>query len=125
MIGKINIYLLIGSFFLIVSVLFIGLFRDDEFYQPSLFLKYRPTFKMEFYSPIGMSDFEISDLSPEKQKEEIAFQDFVIDHGVQYPGDKCRFIPFLLIQLTLTFLSFGFFKRKAIYLLIHFLINLV
>lgn len=112
--------------------LFVGIFRDDEFYEPNLFLKYRPTFKVNFYSPTGMQDFELNDLSPERKAEEIAFQEFVIQQHIQGNSAPIRdCLPFILIQLTVTFLSFGFFKirrnftYKAWQLPVHFLSCLI
>ena len=71
---RLNIYVIIGAFFVILTWLFVGLFRDDEFYEPDLFTKYRPTLKVNFYSPIGMQDLKVDDLSSDKKAEEIALQ---------------------------------------------------
>lgn len=108
-----NIYIWLGTIFLILTWLFVGLFRDDEFYELSLFTKYRPTFKVMFYSPIGMQDLAIEDLPPDKQLEETAFQEFVIQQHEQN-NDQAGFwyLPFLLIQLTLTFMTFGILKSN-------------
>ncbi|MFT3682151.1 MAG: hypothetical protein QM791_17890 [Ferruginibacter sp.] len=112
--------------------LFVGIFRDSEFYEPSIFTKYRPTFKVFFYTPIGESDLEMEELSTSKQSEEIAFQEFVIKQHQQYNSDsKLWYLPFILIQLTLTFLCFGIFKNwtnltyKNWQLAVHFLINII
>ena len=112
--------------------LFTGLFRDDEFYEPTIFGKHRPTTKLFFYSPSGQSDLTIKDLSLDKQKEEIAFQEFVIKQGQQNSSTpKLWYLPPILIQLTLTFLTFGLYKVrlssnfKNWQLSIHFFINLI
>jgi hypothetical protein len=113
-----NIYILAGTIFLILTWLFVGLFRDDEFYEPMLFTKYRPTFKVMFYTPIGMQDLEIKDLPADKQPEEIAFQEFVIKQNIQNnAGARLWYLPFTLIQLTLTFMTFGVSrsKRNSVY----------
>ena len=108
-----NIYFLFGTVFIIISWLFIGLFRDDEFFEADLFTKYRPTFKVNFYSPIGMQDLKLEDLPTGEKSEEIAFQDFVMNRDIQNSNDaRLWYLPFILIQLTLTFLSFGIFKIK-------------
>ena len=108
-----NIYILVATVFIILTWLFVGLFRDNEFYEPKLFTKYRPTFKVNFYSPIGMQDLKIDDLPTERKTEEIAFQEFVIKRHIQNNSDaKLWYLPFILIQLTLTFLSFGILKIK-------------
>src|SRR5258706_3061491 len=101
---KTNVFLILGTAFLLLTWLFTGVFRDDEFYDPDLFTKYRATFKVYFSSPIGMQDMKIEDLSPNGQLEEIAFQEFVIKQEIQNNGNgHLWFMPYVLIQLTLTF----------------------
>ena len=108
-----NIYLLFGTVFLILTWIFVGLYRDDEFYEPNLFTKYRPTFKVNFYSPIGQSDLTVNDLSADKQVEEIAFQEFVIKRHIQNNSNaQLWYLPLILIQLLLTFFSLGVLKSK-------------
>ena len=70
----------IGIFILTTSVLvrlFFGVYLDDEFGDKNLFMKHRPTWKWRFYTPIGMSDLKIEDLSNEKQIEEKYYDEFV------------------------------------------------
>ena len=123
---KPNIYLIVGTVFLLLTWLFVGLFRDDEFYEPELFIKHRPTFKTNFYSPTGMSDLTVNDLTADKQVEEIAFMEFVDNRNRQL-----WFLPFILIQFTLTLLMLGFYKlRQTItfknwQLPAHFFINII
>lgn len=105
-------YLLIGILSLILTILFIGIFADDEFYELGIFTKHKPTSKLYFYSPTGMSDLTLLDLSKSNQKEELAFDEFIIKTGVQFPGNKFDFLPYLLIQLSLTFLALSGFKIK-------------
>lgn len=108
-----NIYILLGTVFIILTWFFVGLYRDDEFYEPNLFTKYQPTFKVNFYSPTGQSDLTVSDLSADKQVEEIAFQEFVIKRHIQNNSNaQLWYLPLILIQLTLTFFSFGVLKSK-------------
>lgn len=126
MIFKPNIYLIVGTVFIILTWLFVGLFRDDEFCELDIFIKHHPTFKVNFYSPTGMSDLTVNDLSADKQVEEIAFEEFVNKRNRQL---WC--IPFILIQLVLTSLVFGFYKLrqnitfKIWQLPAHFFINVV
>jgi len=122
----------IPIFSLLITILFTGVFRDDEFYEPYIFLKHRPTFKLLFISPIGMSDKTLDDLSPEMQNEELMFEEFVIHQGVQYPGNHwLSFIPVLLIQLTLSLFTIGLlrfrFQNARHYWkpLIHYMFNLM
>lgn len=129
---RLNIYLILGIVFIILTWLFVGFFRDDEFNQPNLFTKYRPTFKVNFYSPVGMQDLELNYLSSDRKIEEIAFQEFVIKQHIQNSSDaRLWYLPFILIQLTFTFFSFGYYKikRKLVYknwqLPAHFIICLV
>lgn len=110
---RLNIYLIIGAFFVILTWIFVGLFRDDEFYEPNLFTKYRPTLKVNFYSPIGMQDLKVDDLLSDKKAEEIAFQEFVMKRNIQNNNNPSLwYLPYILIQLTLSFFSFGFLKMK-------------
>lgn len=104
---KPNIYLIVGIVCLLLTWLFVGLFRDGEFDEPGLFTKHRPTFKVNFYSPTGMSDLTVNDLTEDKQVEEIAFEEFVYKRNHQL-----WFLPFILIQSTLTLLIFGFYKLR-------------
>ncbi|NRD19491.1 hypothetical protein HNV08_05485 [Winogradskyella eckloniae] len=77
--GKIGV-LLIGI--LIVSKFWIGIYTHDEFGGRHLFMKHRPIWKTFFYSPIGMSDVQLSALTIEKQKEHILFKEFITDRGL-------------------------------------------
>ena len=62
--------------------LFCGVYIHDEFLERHFFIKHRPTWKWTFYSPLGMSDNKIEDLSKEKQTEEKYFNEFVRDQGL-------------------------------------------
>ena len=125
-----NKFLLFGVLALIASILFVGVYEDDEFSEYGIFTKHKPTIQLFFYSPIGMSDRTITDLPEELQNEEIAFKDFVLKKGVQYPG-KVDFIPFLLIQLALTFLAIGIYRIKFkkpfdnFVLPLHYIVNFI
>lgn len=126
---KPNTNLLIGFFFLLITWLFVGIFRDDEFNESGLFIKHKPSFKIEFYSPSGMSDLTINDLPEPEKSEEIAYEEFVSN---QYEfRQETSFLIFPLIQFTLTFLSFGLIRSKGgnpnywIQLPAHFLFCLI
>lgn len=56
-----------------------GVYDHNEFAETALFMKHRPIWKWKFYSPIGMSDVQLEDLSEEKQKEQLLFKEFVTD----------------------------------------------
>ena len=57
--------------------LFFGIYVDDEFGEKSLFIKHRPTWKWKFYSPLGMSDMNINDLTKVSQDEEKYYDEFI------------------------------------------------
>ncbi len=108
---KPSLSLLTGLFLLLITWLFVGVSRDAEFNEPSLFLKHRPSFRIHFYSPCGMSDLTIQDLPKPEQADEKAFEEFVLHH---YDfQENTSLLTFMLIQLTLTFLSFGLFNVKG------------
>ncbi len=73
---KLSIVISIVTFLILVR-LFFGVYVDDEFGEKSIFAKHRPTWKWEFYSPIGMSDLKMDDLSKEKQIEEKYYDEFI------------------------------------------------
>ena len=63
-------FLITGLLFLITTWLFVGISRDQEFNQPDLFIKHRPSFKINFHSPGGMSNLTIENLpEPKNQKK--------------------------------------------------------
>ena len=67
---------------LIVSKFWIGIYSHDEFGGKNIFIKHRPIWKTFFYSPIGMSDLKLSELSTEKQNEQILFNEFISNQGL-------------------------------------------
>lgn len=67
---------------IIIFRFFVGVYSHDEFGGTNLFIKHRPTWKWSFYSPIGMSDIEIKDLSTEEQKEQLLFNEFITNKGL-------------------------------------------
>ena len=62
--------------------LFVGLVKDPEFAEYHLQMKAAPTFKVYFYSPRGMSDAKIEDLSPAEQQAEMDYQIYILGHKV-------------------------------------------
>ena len=53
--------------------LWMGVYSHDEFGGTHIFFKRKPIWKWSFYSPIGISDLRLEDLTPKKQKEELLF----------------------------------------------------
>ncbi|KQW98649.1 hypothetical protein [Flavobacterium sp. Root420] len=62
--------------------LFCGIYIHDEFAEKHFFIKYRPCWKWTFYSPLGMSDNKIEELSEENQIEQKYFNEFVRNQGL-------------------------------------------
>ena len=117
-----------GVISLVTAFLFCGIARDPEFYEPTIFVKYRPTLKVHFYTPIGESDMTLSDLTEDKKREEMLYQEFVENQGVYAEGmDRLWFLPFILTQLTLTFGlgTIGPNVTKPRSLIIHFFLNII
>ncbi len=64
--------------FLLLVWLFCGFFESSEFAgEWHFFVKYKPTFKLIFYSPVGESDMKLADLTPEQRIEERYFEEYV------------------------------------------------
>jgi hypothetical protein len=67
---------------LFIIRLFCGIYTHDEFSDNIFFIKHRPTWKWRFYSPIGMSDTRIEELTNAEKIEQIYFKEFVTDQGL-------------------------------------------
>ena len=122
------LFLLIGLITLVITILFCGISRDDEFYEHTIFVKHRPTIKLYFYTPIGQSDLNLTDLTEDKKREELMYQEFIDGQKIYSDNlDRLWFLPPVLIQLTLTFLSLGItgIKIRKHGVLIHFLMNVI
>lgn len=68
---------IIKLFIGIILFTFIGIKYDTEFYEPEFFVKHKPNFKIEYYSPIGESDLTLNDLSGNRKQQEIDYLEFV------------------------------------------------
>lgn len=80
---KKRILVLVFTFTTVLIVrLFFGVYNHDEFGESYFFIKHRPIWKWEFYSPQGMSDTKMEELSKEKQIEQKYFNEFVLDQGL-------------------------------------------
>ncbi|MCX2738913.1 hypothetical protein [Pontibacter anaerobius] len=73
---------IVAILIILVVRLWFGIYLHDEFGETHLFLKHRPTWKWEFYSPLGMSDLRIEDLPKEKRNEQLLFEEFVSSRGM-------------------------------------------
>ena len=63
---------------LIVLKLVVGIYEDDEFPEKHLFIKHRPIWQTYFYSPRGLSDLKHSEMSVDRQKEQLLYDEFVL-----------------------------------------------
>ncbi len=59
-----------------------GVYIHDEFGSKHFFIKHRPIWKWTFYSPIGMSDKNINDLSDTEKLEQKLFDEFITKQGI-------------------------------------------
>ena len=75
---KIRVFIII--IILIAAKFWIGVYKHDEFGGNNLFIKHRPIWKTFFYSPRGMSDLKLSEMSIDKQNEQLMFDEFVLQN---------------------------------------------
>ena len=80
----------------IILFTFVGIKYDTEFYEPEFFVKHKPNFKIEYYSPTGESDLTLNDLSGNRKEQEIAYREFV---GNYYDRDLLDNLSFFIIPL--------------------------
>lgn len=69
--------------------LFGGIYKDDEFQGKFFFIKNKPTWKWSFYAPRAMSDASLDEMSNEKKKEQLMYDQYVLNRIWEFP------IPFL------------------------------
>lgn len=80
---KKKIFILVFTFTMFLGIrFFCGVYHHDEFPEEYFFIKHRPIWKWNFYSPIMMSDTKIEELSKEEQIEQKYFNEFVRDQGL-------------------------------------------
>lgn len=77
---KTGILLLVIIGILTVLKFWIGIYTHDEFGGKGIFVKHRPIWKTFFYSPRGMSDLKLSEMTNEKQNEQMLFDEFVLQN---------------------------------------------
>jgi hypothetical protein len=66
----------------LVTRLWTGVYHHDEFAETHFFIKHRPIWKWTFYSPIGMSDYQLNDLTEEQRTEQLLFEEFISSKGI-------------------------------------------
>lgn len=80
---KVYAFIFVILMFIIVH-LFCGVFKDEEFSTVYFFIKYRPIWHWYFYSPRGISGFDFDKMTPNQQKEQLLFDEFILRHRVRY-----------------------------------------
>ena len=86
------IKILAGLFLL----MFVGIKYEPEFGESAFFIKHKPNFKLEYFSPIGESDLAITDLNQKNQYEELKYQEFV---GNYYNKDFLYYLAYFIVPL--------------------------
>lgn len=75
---KKKVLIAVFIFAVVIAVrFFCGVYEHDEYAEEYFFVKHRPTWKWRFYSPIGMSDTRMEELSKERQIEQQYFNEFL------------------------------------------------
>lgn len=119
-------FLIVGFIVMILMFLFIGISYDSEFHEPNIIIKYNPSIKMKFTSPIGESDLILNDLDDCDKREELAYQDCAIKNkNNSLNGD---IVALILSQIVLTSLTFGLFLKKGFKIhkiLGHYFFNII
>jgi hypothetical protein len=82
------VFLAFGLGLVAILWLYMGVYDGTEWGEPHLFIKYRPSLKVHFYSPLGeatQSDIPGHEgyLSAEHQREEDAYVEFVEQHWLR------------------------------------------
>lgn len=89
---------------------FIGISYDDEFYEPDFFVKHRPSLQLKFKSATGQSDLTLQDLSVEARKQQLLYQEFVVDQKRDFLDNLTLF----LIPLTSLLILSGLLQLTSI-----------
>ncbi|WP_052597004.1 hypothetical protein [Aureispira sp. CCB-QB1] len=103
------VWILIGG--LLLS--FIGVKNHPSQGHRMVIVKHRPSLKLEYYSPIGDSKKLLEELSPEEQKEELLYREFV-KRPESHTIDNIALVFFQLgiYLIVLNLLKLIFFRRK-------------
>jgi hypothetical protein len=103
------LWIIIGGIFLS----FIGVKNHPEQDHRMVIVKHRPSFKLEFYSPIGDSDKLFDELSTEEQKEEQLYREFIKrPHPRTIDNVAVIFFQLGVYLIILNLLKLIFFRRK-------------
>ncbi len=66
----------------LLTRLWVGVYHHDEYAETHIFIKHRPIWQWTFYSPIGMSNHQLDDLTEEQRKEQLLFEEFISSKGM-------------------------------------------
>ena len=103
------VWIVIGCIFLT----FIGVKNHPEEDHRMIIVKHRPSFKLEFYSPIGGTTKLFEELSPEEQREEKLYQEFIKRPQARTIDNMALvFFQVGLYLIILNLLKLIFFRRK-------------
>jgi hypothetical protein len=76
---KIEILLILISILTLMKF-WIDIYSHDEFAKNQVFIKHRPIWETHFYSPRGMSDLKLLEISEKGQREQILFNEFIVNN---------------------------------------------
>jgi hypothetical protein len=106
---KVALIKILAGLFLLM---FVGIKYEPEFGEAAFFIKHKPNFKFEYFSPIGESDLAINDFDQKNQYEELKYQEFVVNY---YNKDFLSYLTYFIVPLIgLLFVSvlLDFVKNK-------------
>ncbi|MEO5911395.1 MAG: hypothetical protein ABIP95_10935 [Pelobium sp.] len=92
----------------IITWLFVGIKKDDEFEEHDLFFKYKPSLQVYFKSPLGMQDMP-SGYPAELFVEEAVYDEFVNEKHYSDSG-VFPYLAGILVLLSLGLLTASFYK---------------
>lgn len=103
------VWILIGG----LMLSFIGVKNHPSQEHRMVIVKHKPSFKLEYYSPIGNSKKLLEELSPEEQKEELLYREFV-KRPESHTIDNIALVLFQVgvYLIVLNLLKLIFFRRK-------------
>lgn len=103
------LWIIVGS--LLLS--FIGVKNHPDEDHRMIIVKHKPSFKLEFYSPIGNSQKLLEELTEEEQKEELLYQEFIKRPSSQTIDNIALvFFQIGIYLIVLNLLKIIFFRRK-------------
>lgn len=71
--------------FLVIGRFYSGVYDDDEFNEKYFFIKNSPTWKWYFYSPRGMSDQTLQEMSEIERNEQLMYEKYIPNRVWSFP----------------------------------------